>query len=213
MDLGEKVAKAILEVGAFQVDTKNKFEWSSAGSRMPVYTDIRLLFGNPKSSKLILESFLEVMSEKKMEWDIIAGTATAGISPARDLAFKTESDFFYVRNRPKAHGLNKMIECMNPEHIERRKVILIEDTISTGNSLISAVKEIRDRDVGGICTDCLAIFDYRFRESKTSFEYLNPTCEINSLVTYDTLVDVAKKTGYIDSKQVEVLESWHASYS
>lgn len=138
---------------------------------------------------------------------VIAGVATAGIPWARDLATKLHSNYVYVRPDKKEHGLGSQIEGIDPKKtLEGRKVLLVEDLISTGGSSIKAIEAIREKD--GDCRDCFSIFDYGLKEAKDNFGRLSPRCNVFSLANYDLLLDVAKRKGYINAEQEKTLMGW-----
>ncbi len=143
----------------------------------------------------------------------------AGIPPATTLADCLEKPLIYIRDKPKPHGLKNQIEGIDIEfNLQGREVLLIEDLISTGGSSVRAVQAIRNAN--GECNYCFSIFDYGFDTSQKMFageipydkagNRLDSSCEINSLLTYDVLLEVARETGYINNQQTEMLAEWRA---
>ena len=105
---------------------------------------------------------------EKLPFSVIAGTSTAGISPATSLADEYRYPLIYIRDKPKDHGLRNQIEGIDAEiGLEGRQVLLIEDLISTGGSSVKAVQAIRNAD--GKCDDCISIFNYGFDVSEKMF--------------------------------------------
>ena len=140
---------------------------------------------------------------------MIAGTSTAGISPATTLADKTKKPLIYVRDKPKDHGLRNQIEGIDAgSNLEGRCVILVEDLISTGGSSVKAVQAIRN--AGGECNNCLCIFNYGLDKSVSEFRSLDPQCEVLSLLIYTRLLEIAKEIGHITKRQAEMLAEWRA---
>src|SRR4030042_818331 len=86
--------------------------------------------------------------------------------------------------------------------------VVIEDLISTGGSSANAVKAVRDAN--GEANWCLSIFDYGLDKAVEAFATLNPRCNVRSLLTYDTLLDIAKRIGYLTKEQMEMLQEWRA---
>lgn len=215
MNYGKKIAEEGLKIKAIKLNPDKPFQWAS-GFQMPIYNDNRMFLFNSKHRQLIAEG-LESIADK-LSFDIIAGTSTAGISPATSLANEYGSPLIYIRDKPKEYGLKNQIEGIDAEvGLERREVLLIEDLISTGGSSVNAVQAIRDAN--GQCYNCISIFNYGFETPKKMFEgkipydedknlKLSSPCKINSVLTYDTLLDVAKATGYINSNQIKMLEEW-----
>lgn len=204
--MGREIAKAGLGINAIKLRPDNPFTWAS-GYRMPIYNDNRMFLFFPEHRKLIRESFTNLIED--IPYEVIAGTSTAGISPATILADFLGKPMIYVRDKPKGHGLKNQIEGIDAESdLQGRKVVLIEDLISTGGSSARAVQAIRDAN--GICNYCLSIFNYGLDKATQAFDSLNPKCEVKSLLTYDVLLKVAKETNYINDKQTEMLAEWRA---
>jgi len=217
------IAEAGLEINAIKLRPDNPFTWAS-GFRMPIYNDNRMFLGSARHRRLIAEGFNELMSSTKesnrnIYFSIIAGTSTAGISPATTLAdtYLVEMPMIYVRDKPKDHGLQNQIEGIDAESdLEGKRVLLIEDLISTGGSSARAVQAIRDAN--GVCEHCFSIFNYGLDKAEKIFKgeedydkkgnKLGFPCEVKSLLTYDKLLEVAKETGYIDDDQVKMLAEW-----
>lgn len=207
----KELAKIILEIGAVKFDPVHPFVWSS-GYRMPVYTDSRLLLGDYRHRELVAKGFRYLIDSNSIQYDIIFGVATAGISPATTLADTLKAPLGYVRPDKKDHGLGKHVE--GPDS-KGRTVLLIEELISTGRSSAKAVQALRKE--GADVHYCLSIFNYGFDEANGVFDgdlpfdknyKLATPCKILSLLDYDILLDTAVETGYVDKAQAEVLRNW-----
>jgi orotate phosphoribosyltransferase len=207
MDYGKEIAKAGLDINAIKLRPDDPFTWAS-GYRMPIYNDNRMFLFFPEHRKLIREGFINLV--KDIPYEVIAGTSTSGIPPATTLADSLGKPMIYVRDKPKDHGLKNQIEGIDAEYdLQRRKVVLIEDLISTGGSSARAVQAIRDAN--GECNYCVSIFNYGLDKAVQAFDNLDPRCEVRSLLTYDTLLEVAKETGYINDQQEKMLAEWRAN--
>ncbi|MEK6871611.1 MAG: orotate phosphoribosyltransferase [Nanoarchaeota archaeon] len=216
---GKEIARRALEIKAIKLNSENPFTWAS-GYRMPIYNDNRLFLGYPQHRKLIAEGFISLLDTigEDYECDIIAGTSTAGISPATTFADYSlgPMPLIYIRDKPKDHGLKNQIEGIDAENnLCGKRVLLIEDLISTGGSSAKAVAAIRDAQ--GECNYCFSIFNYGFIQAQQMFEgsesyesgkFLTPACEVRSILHYTTLLEVAKETGYINDSEVKMLEEW-----
>ena len=210
MDYGKLIAKAGLDINAIKLSPNDPFTWAS-GFRMPIYNDNRMFLFFPEYRKLLAEGFENLLQTQEISYDIIAGTSTAGISPATTLADRVNKPMIYVRDKPKSHGLKNQIEGLDAESdLQGRKVVLIEDLISTGGSSANAVQAIRIAK--GDCNYCISIFNYGLGEAFELFGSLEPKCEVRSLVTYDALLEVAKETGYINDEQVKMLAEWRSDH-
>lgn len=207
MDYGKEIAKAGLEINAIKLNPNEPFQWAS-GWRMPIYDDNRLFLRFPIYRGLIRDGFTKLINDSKTYFSIIAGTSTAGISPATTLADHLNSPLVYVRDKPKDHGLKHQIEGIDAEYgfQGRNQILVIEDLISTGGSSARAVQAVRD--AGGNCNHCYSIFNYGLDKAVDAFNSLDPKCEVKSLLTYDTLLEVAKETGYLNKSQIELLKEW-----
>ena len=204
MDYEKKIAKAGLSINAIKLRPDYPFTWAS-GFRMPIYNDNRMFLFFPEHRKLIREGFTDLV--KDISYEVIAGISTSGISPATTLADSLNKPLIYVRDKPKDHGLKNQIEGIDAElDLQGRKVILIEDLISTGGSSARAVQAIRDAN--GICNHCISIFNYGLDKASKAFDNLEPKCEVKSLLWYETLLEVAKETGYINNQQTKMLAEW-----
>ncbi|HBM16551.1 MAG TPA: orotate phosphoribosyltransferase [Lentisphaeria bacterium] len=201
-----KLAEAGLKINAMKLNAKNPFQWAS-GFFMPIYNDNRMFLFYPEFRKLILDGFLDIIRTKKIIIDVIAGTSTAGIPHGTLLAEALGLPFIYIREKPKAHGLKNQIEGIDAEKdLEGKKIIVIEDLISTGGSSAKAVQAVREAN--GKVDYCLSIFSYNLLNALNEFAKLDKPCKVLSILEYDTLIDTAKKTGYISDEQQEALKLW-----
>jgi orotate phosphoribosyltransferase len=207
--ISDKIARKALEIRAIKVDPKNPFEWAS-GYMMPIYNDNRMFLEYPQSREFIARSFMELMSSMGYHdhfFHVIAGTSTAGISPATTLADILKKSLIYVRDKPKGHGLKNQIEGIDADSdLGGRRVLLIEDLISTGGSSAKAVQAIRNAN--GACDHCFSIFDYELDSAKSEFNKLDRKCEVKSLLTFNHLLEVAIETGYLKDSQLQTLREW-----
>lgn len=207
----EVVAEAGLEIKAIKLSPDKPFTWAS-GYQMPIYNDNRMFLFYPQHRRCITTCFVDLFFEHSLheKMNIIAGTSTAGISPATSLANQLEVPLIYVRDKPKDHGLKNQIEGIDAESdLQGKKVILIEDLISLGGSSTRAVQAIRNAN--GECNYCLSIFNYGLDDAVQAFGSLKPKCNMYSILTYDKLLKVAKQTGYINSEQEKMLAEWRAN--
>jgi len=187
---------------------------------MPIYNDNRMNLLFPENRDFIIASFEETLSENHIQYDIIAGTSTAGIPWASMLGYKEEKPVIYVRDKPKDHGMKNRIEGIDAERdLSGARVVLIEDLVSTGGSSVSAVQGIRDAK--GEIDTCLSIFSYDLDQAMEMFggsrEFdkqtgarLDSPCVLLPSLNYETLLEVARKECYADNSQLELLREWRA---
>ena len=209
-EYGPRLAEAALKLGAIRLRPEDPFTWAS-GYRMPIYNDNRQFLSSPEYRKLICDAFEEMVKALGLEdVDNIAGTSTAGIPHATSLADRLGKPMSYVRGAAKDHGMGKQIEGLTGSGTyEGKKVLLIEDLISTGSSSIKALEAIRSAD--GDCGTCLAIFTYGLKKAEDAFRALDPACEVHTILEYDTMVRTALETGYVDGKDAESLREWRVA--
>ena len=136
MTYSQRVAKALLDIHAVTLSPDQPFTWAS-GLKSPIYTDNRLTISYPEVRQAIFNGMVEQIKLHFSEADVIAGTATAGIPHAAWVAQNMELPMIYVRTKPKDHGQGKQIEGVLKEG---QKVVVIDDLISTGGSVLNAVR-------------------------------------------------------------------------
>ena len=205
-EYGPKLAKAALDLGAIKLRPEAPFTWAS-GYRMPIYNDNRQFLAVPGYRALIRDAFAGMVEALGLQdVDNIAGTATAGIPHAVTLADKLGKPMSYVRSSAKDHGMGKQIEGLTSGGYEGKKVLLIEDLISTGSSSIKALEAIRAAQ--GDCGVCLAIFTYGLDKAAEAFAALDPVCSVYTILDYDTMVRTALAEGYIGDADAESLRQW-----
>ncbi len=219
-DLARQIAREGLSIGAIKLNSENPFTWAS-GFRMPIYNDNRMFLFHPDARELIAEGFKGLIYENSESRHrmglVIAGTSTAGISPATTLADKLRKPLVYVRDKPKDHGLKNQIEGIDASSdLSGYNVFLIEDLVSTGGSSAKAVQALRDANAN--CDYCFSIFNYGFDEARRMFSgevafdkdsrTLKSPCNTSSLVRYDLLLQVARDERYVDASQIKMLEEW-----
>ena len=206
MSVGKNIAKVSLEIGSIKLRPADPFTWAS-GFRMPIYNDNRMLLFYPEYRKLIAKGFRNIIKKENIECDVIAGTSTAGIPHAAILADLLKKPMIYIRDKPKEHGLKNQIEGLDSDKdLEGKKVIVIEDLISTGGSSAKAVQAVRDAK--GEVEYCLSIFSYGLQEANNAFNELPIKTETRSILTYDVLLKAAKEVNYLTADQIKLLAGW-----
>jgi orotate phosphoribosyltransferase len=205
-DIGRSIAEQGLRIGAIKLNPDDPFRWAS-GYRMPVYNDNRMFLFHPESRRLIIRGLADLVERERIDPEVVAGTATAGIPHGALLADLLSLPFIYIRDKPKGHGLKNRIEGLDAESdLGGRRVVVIEDLISTGGSSAKAVEAVREAN--GQADWCLSIFSYGLDKAAEQFTSLEPPCRFDSLLTFPVLVDVARTGGFLDSDQIALLEAW-----
>ena len=198
--MSKKIAEYLLQSNAIKLKPATPFTWAS-GWKSPIYCDNRQTLSFPEIRTYIRNGFVETIKTKYKNVEVIAGVATGAIAQGALVAEVLGLPFIYVRSAPKSHGMENLIEGkLDPG----KKVVVIEDLVSTGGSSLKAVETIRKAgcEVLGMC----AIFSYLFPVSMESFK--NADCELTTLSNYEVLIDMAVETNYVKAEEVEVLKMW-----
>lgn len=201
--LAQRVATALLDVGAVSLAPDEPFTWAS-GMRSPIYCDNRITLSDPAARTDIAEGFAQLVRERFPDANAIAGTATAGIPQAALVADRLDLPMMYVRAQPKDHGRGQQIEGRMEEGA---KVVLIEDLISTGGSVLAAATAVTA--AGGEVLGVLAVFSYELPAATLAFA--NAGIDLITLSNYPTLLSVASERGDLTQEQQEALANWSAS--
>lgn len=203
LKITQQTADFLLQINAIKLEPSNPFTWAS-GWKSPIYCDNRKTLSFPEVRKFLANSFAEIIREKYPEVEIIAGVATGGIAIGVLVAEVLDLPFIYVRSEAKSHGTTSQIEG---QYEKGKKVVVIEDLISTGGSSLKAVDALRNADCEVL--GMVAIFTYGFQKAIDNFA--NTKCELHTLSNYNTLIDRAKETGYITDTEVERLQEWRVA--
>lgn len=193
-----KIAEALLDTGSIQINVQYPFTFAS-GITSPIYCDNRKLLGFPLVRDLIIDSFLE---GDWTEVDVIVGTATAAIPWAAILADRLKKPLTYVRSTPKTYGTLQAIEGAD---VTGKKVLVIEDLISTGSSSKKVINTLLGAK--SFVLGIFAIFSYEFLESEQHLSSMR--CQ--TLLTFDTLLQVAEEKKYLTKNEKEVVGTWKHS--
>lgn len=197
-EIEKLVAHALLKTKAVKLNVKEPFIFVS-GIKSPIYCDNRHVIGFPVERKIIVNEFIKVLKDK--DFDIAAGTATAGIPWASFIADGLEKPLCYIRTEKKDHGRAKQVEGAS---CSGKKVILIEDLISTGGSSIKALEALREE--GGTCDEVLSIFSYEFKKAYENFS--NVKVEWSSLSCFSSLIELAKEDKYLTENEAAIALEW-----
>lgn len=189
----ENVAKALLNIGAVKIQPDDPFTWAS-GIISPIYCDNRQIIGNVDARKDIVKYFVEKIKDMSPEAEVIAGTSTAGIPHAAFISDEMELPMSYVRGSKKKHGTGRLIEGAS---VKGKKVVLIEDLISTGGSSIEAAEILREE--GAEVEIVLAIFSYQLEKAHDNFE--SSGFKYETLSDLDALLDVSIKESLLTEEE------------
>ena len=193
-DIKTQIAKALLDIEAVFLRPDEPFTWAS-GIKSPIYCDNRLILTAPEVRNMVENAIADTVKREYPDVEVLMGTSTAGIAHAAIAAHILGIPMGYVRSGAKDHGRNNRIEG----RLEKgQKVVVIEDLISTGGSVIEVVEALRE--AGAEVLGIVSIFTYGM---KKGLERLSAANVKNiSLSDFDA---VAAETGYIRQSDVERL--------
>ncbi|WP_057907116.1 orotate phosphoribosyltransferase [Ligilactobacillus araffinosus] len=196
----KKIAKDLLKIKAVKLSPDKPFTWAS-GIKSPIYCDNRLTISYPEIRKQIAQGLAAQIKAEFPDVEVIGGVATAGIPHAAWVADELGLPLIYVRSKPKDHGRGKQIEGVLPVHA---KTVLIDDLLSTGGSVLKAVKAAQNEgaDVIGVG----AIFSYQLPAVSENFEQAG--LSFTTLTNYSELLEAATEENYIAEDQLETLKKW-----
>ena len=198
MEAMEKViAKDLLKIQAVFFRPDEPFTWAS-GIKSPVYTDNRLTLTAPEVRLDVEQGLAQLIKENYPEAQVLMGTSTAGIAHAAITAHLLNMPMGYVRSGAKDHGRQNQIEGrLEPG----QKVVVVEDLISTGGSVIEVVEVLRE--AGAEVLGVVSIFTYGMQKG---LERLAAAQVKNiSLTNFDVVAETAAQEGYIRPEDVERL--------
>ena len=183
------IAHQLLSIGAVFLRPEEPFTWAS-GIKSPIYCDNRLTLSAPSVRQKIETGLASIVMKQYPECEMLMGTSTAGIAHAAITASILGLPMGYVRSEAKGHGRGNRIEGKMEKGT---KVVVIEDLISTGGSVLDVVEALREE--GAEVLGIASIFTYGIRKGK---ERIAAAGTVNySLSNLDALVEVAAEEGYI----------------
>lgn len=200
-----QVAAMLLQIEAIKLNTEKPFTWSS-GWKSPIYCDNRLSLSYPEVRSAIKEGLMNAIRENYFAVEAIAGVATAGIPQGALVADAMNLPFLYVRSKPKDHGMENMIEG---KIVKGRKVVVLEDLVSTGGSSLKAVQALRA--AGFEVLGMVSIFSYGFDIATNNF--YNENVSLVSLSDYSHLIKFALENKQINEDQLTSLKAWRVDPS
>ncbi|WP_449619329.1 orotate phosphoribosyltransferase [Robertmurraya sp. Marseille-Q9965] len=196
----KQIAERLLDIEAVALKPTEPFTWSS-GLKSPIYCDNRLTLSYPQVRKEIAKGLKELIVENFPGVELVAGTATAGIPHAAWVSELLDLPMCYVRSKAKGHGKGKQIEG---KATEGQKVVVVEDLISTGGSVLTAVAALRE--AGFEVLGVVAIFTYELEKGEELLKEAGVTAY--SLSDFSTLVEVAEARGYVKAEDLMSLAEW-----
>ncbi len=197
MKLNELIAKDLLKIKAVFFRPEEPFTWAS-GIKSPVYCDNRLTLSAPEVRTDVESGLATLIKENYLDAEVLMGTSTAGIAHAAITAHMMGLPMGYVRSGAKDHGRQNQIEG----RLEKgQKVVVVEDLISTGGSVIEFVNVLRE--AGAEVLGIVSIFTYGMQKGLDRLA----AAEVKnvSLTNFDCIAQVAADEGYIKPEDIQRL--------
>lgn len=189
-----KIAKDLLKIKAVFFRPNEPFTWAS-GIKSPVYCDNRLTLTDVEVRNDVEQGLAQIISENYPDAEVLMGTSTAGIAHAAITGHIMNLPMGYVRSGAKDHGRQNRIEG----RLEKgQKVVVVEDLISTGGSVIEVVYALRE--AGAEVLGIASIFTYGMKKGLERLA--NADVKNVSLTDFDAIAEVAAEDGYIKSDDI-----------
>ncbi|EMF0476735.1 orotate phosphoribosyltransferase [Enterococcus hirae] len=196
----KNIAKDLLAIEAVFLSPNEPFTWAS-GLKSPIYCDNRITMSYPKVRKAIAQGLAEKIKQAFPDVEVIAGTATAGIPHAAWVAEILDLPMVYIRSKAKDHGKGNQIEG---RIFEGQKMVVIEDLISTGQSVLEATEAAKRE--GANVLGVAAIFTYELPAGEENFA--KAELPLFTLTNYSVLIETALAEKYIDEAELDLLKEW-----
>ncbi len=193
-------AEKLLQIQAVKLNPEKPFTWAS-GWKSPIYCDNRKILSFPHIRDFVKSEMCSIIFEQFPNVEMLAAVATAGIAWGAMASDQLKLPYIYVRPQPKGHGLENQIEG----HYEPgRKVLVIEDLVSTGKSSLQVVEVLKKAglEIEGI----VSIFNYGFPQADKAFATAG--IKYIPLTNYSTLIKTAVEKGIISAEQQALLNEW-----
>ncbi|WP_026674342.1 orotate phosphoribosyltransferase [Alkalihalobacterium bogoriense] len=195
-----EIVSHLLDIKAVALKPNDPFTWSS-GLKSPIYCDNRLTLSYPNVRRAIADGLVQLIEQHFDGVDVVAGTATAGIPHAAWVSERMELPMAYIRSKSKGHGKGNQIEGVINEG---DRVVIVEDLISTGGSVMTAAEAVRE--AGAEVVGVVAIFTYGLESGQINLQ--NANIEAVTLTDYDALLEVSLERNEITNDQIEKLKQW-----
>lgn len=199
-DLRKTFAGKLLGIKAIKLQPNDPFTWAS-GWKSPFYCDNRKTLSYHDVRSFVKLELVHAILANFPEATAVAGVATGAIAQGVLVAEELAMPYAYVRPKPKDHGMKNQIEGELPEG---SKVVVVEDLISTGGSSLKAVAALRE--AGFEVVGMVASYTYGFPVAEEAFKETN--VQLVTLTDYQSVVEKALETGYINKEDVPMLDEW-----
>jgi orotate phosphoribosyltransferase len=195
------LAKKLLKINAIMLQPDRPFLWGN-GWNAPIYNDNKITLSYPDVRRFVKVELSRLILENFPDAEVVASVAMGSIAMGALVADTLGLPFVYVRDVPKDHGLENLIEG---NFKPGQHVVLIEDLVSTGQNAIKALHEMRL--AGGDVLGMVALFTYNFQQALDTF--MAEDLKLITLTNYDAMMEAALATGRISEPDVNTFELWH----
>src|SRR5699024_10787522 len=183
MSVSEQVAEKLLAIEAVNLKPDQPYTWAS-GLKAPIYCENRLIMSFSETRDFIEQDLADLIKTQFEDVEVVAGTATAGITHTAFVDNILKLSLIYIKTSAKDHGKENAIEgYLKPGS----KVVMVEDLISTGGSVLDAASKVEQ--AGGEVIGCAAIFNYMLESGQQAFSEVEYSLE--TLTNYRELVEYA----------------------
>ncbi len=199
-EVSRRVAEALVDIGAvgFVQDAPIRFK---SGILSPIYIDNRRLPYHPVQWHIVIESFQAQIENSALAYDVIAGVAVGGVPHSSALAYMLNVSSVFVRKDAKEHGTKKLVEGGD---VAGKRVLLVEDLVTTGGSSLNGVKALRDE--GALVSDLVAIVSYGFDEAQQAFT--DAKMYLHTLTDFSTIAQVARDKHILGQAAFAITQDW-----
>lgn len=204
----KKFAEMLLDIQAVKLSPDQPFTWAS-GWKSPIYTNNRYILSFPIQRSKVVYALVELLEKLAgtLDVDAVVGVATGAIAWGGLVADELNLPFGYVRAEKKDHGLKTQIEGLDPAKLKGKKIVVVEDLISTGTSSLKVVDVLRE--AGAEVVGMVAIFSYQFPQAKEAFAKAG--VPLTTVTNYSELLEAALEDGLIKEFDKSWLAEWRES--
>jgi orotate phosphoribosyltransferase len=195
-----EIARALIEIEGVGFRPTQPITFKS-GIKSPVYCDNRKFPFWPEQWAKVIDGFAQMIAERGIDADVVGGVEAAGIPHSAALGFSMKRPSVFIRKEAKEHGTKKRVEGGD---VNGRRVVLVEDLVTTGMSSLAAVDALRSE--GALVTDCVAIISYGFPDARDMFA--DAGVRLHATTDFETVLPIAVEQGLIDDAEASIVMDW-----
>jgi orotate phosphoribosyltransferase len=195
-----EIADALITIGAVSFRPAAPITFKS-GIQSPVYCDNRRFPFWPEEWTKVIRGFEALIAEREIPVEVVGGVEAAGIPHSAALGFSMRLPSVFIRKELKEHGTKRRVEGGD---VRGRRVVLVEDLVTTGGSSIAAIEALRAE--GAVVGDCLAIISYGFPAAVELFERAG--IRLHAATTFQTVLQSALEQKMIDESGAKIVRDW-----